>query len=95
MNALVENFQLFALIGVIAVVVAAQLDRRLGAGVGVVFYAALAVVGTEVYARGGQLGLGGFRFSQPVFYIFVAALFSISVLPVFLKRRRPPARVED
>lgn len=95
MDALVENFQLFALIGVIAVVASAQLDRRLGASVAVVFYAALAVVGTEVYARGGALGLGGFQFSQPLFYGFVAALFSISVLPVFFKRHRPRARVED
>lgn len=95
MDVLVENFQLFALIGVIAVVASAQLDRRLGAGVGVVFYTALAIVGTAVYARGGQLGLGGFRFTQPLFYVFVGVLFAISVVPVFLKRNRPSARVDD
>ena len=95
MDVLVENFQLFALIGVIAVVASAQIDRRLGAGVGVVFYTALAIVGTAVYGRGGELGLGGFRFTQPVFYVFVAVLFAISVVPGFVKRKRPPARVED
>ena len=96
MDALVQNFELFVVIGVIAVIAISQFNRMAGASIGVVFYIAMAVVGTHVYEAGGQIGIGGTRFTLPMFYGFVAVVAAITVLPAFLRRKgRPQAYVDD
>jgi hypothetical protein len=96
-DALVQNFELFIMIGVIAVIAIAQFHRMAGAMVGLVFYIAMAIVGTQVYQAGGQIGIGSWKFGLMEFYGFVLVVAGITVLPVLLKRGRgrPKARVHD
>jgi len=74
MQPLIDNFSIIMIVGVIAVVAVAQMNRLLGSIMGVIFWLAIAGLGTMVYDQGGGIGLAGMRFPQPVFYILCLIL---------------------
>src|SRR5689334_2922895 len=80
LDTLAENLSVFMMVGVIIVVGLSQINRRIGAILGVVFWSLVAVVGHHAYGRGGAIGILGIKFSEGTFYGLCAALAAINVV---------------
>lgn len=90
MEEIFTNLPVYMLIGIVAVVGASQVNRLVGAVLGVLFWAAVAVVGTAGYAAGGALGIGDLRLTQTMFYALCGTLAGFNVMMGYaaLKRSR-------
>jgi hypothetical protein len=92
-EAILKSLPAYMMVGIVIVVGLSQINRVLGAVLGVVFWIAVAIVGSFAYDQGGALGLLGMQFPRGVFY---ALCGTFTVLHVFgawtaLARRRSEA----
>lgn len=69
MQSVFANLPLVMLIGIGAVLIISQLRRLLGSILGVIFWGAMAVLGSFAYSAGFRIGLPGLPFSRPVFLL--------------------------
>lgn len=88
------------MVGIVIVIGISQVNRVVGAVLGVVFWIAVAVVGTFAYDQGGALGVLGIQFSRSLFYAVCAVFTILHVLGAWtaLARKRREAlrdRVTD
>ena len=91
MDTLVENLTVFMLIGIIVVVGVSQFDRVVGSVLGVLFWAAVALVGGYGYSQGGSIGISKeIQFAPAVFYGLCGVLIAANVaMGVAASKRRP------
>jgi hypothetical protein len=96
LDLLIPNFTMFMLVGIVLIVGLSQFHRTAGAALGAVFWAVVAVVGHEAYARGHRLGLGKVEFSEGLFLSLCAgfALMNIAIAWTAHRRRRPARRLD-
>lgn len=88
LDTLAQNLTFYMLIGVVIVVVISQINRKIGAILGIVFWGSVAIIGNHAYGMGGAIGIGGVRFSEPVFYGLCAFLAGINVLAAVTSKKR-------
>lgn len=81
MAEILQNLPVYMMIGIVAVIAVSQFFRIVGAALGVVFWIAVAVVGTFAYEQGHAIGFPGIRFSMPVFLLFCGGF---ALLHVFI-----------
>lgn len=74
LDVLLENFRMVLIGGILLVVVVGRLDRLIGASLGLVFAGGVALLGSQVYARGGAVGVAAFPLPPVGFYILCAVL---------------------
>jgi hypothetical protein len=90
-SSLLESLPMYMMIGIILVIGISQFNRIAGGILGVVFWGAVAVIGSAAYDQGGGIGVPGFRFSRELFY-GVCGLFSafsaFSAYTAYTKRSR-------
>lgn len=93
MEAILESLTVYMMIGIVIVVGISQFNRVLGSILGILFWIAVAAVGTTGYERGGAIGLLGIEFSLLGFYAFCGAfaLFNAFNLWMALQRKRRAA----
>lgn len=94
LDLLLANFRLVMVGGFLFVVGISQLNRIVGSVLGLAFVLLLAVLGTQIYARGGVVGLGFFPIGQGMFYVMcgVLAAFNGVGLWIALSERARQAR---
>jgi hypothetical protein len=90
MEALVERFSLIMIVGVLVVVGLSQVNRLLGAALGVVFWIAMAGLGLYIYDSGGAVGIASVRFPKAGFLALCGVLVAANAGMAFaaLKRRK-------
>ncbi|MEL6187316.1 MAG: hypothetical protein AAFU79_22045, partial [Myxococcota bacterium] len=71
---LLTNFRLVKVGGFLFVVGVSQLNRIVGSALGLAFVSLLAFLGSQIYARGGVVGLGVFPVGQAMFYVLCGVL---------------------
>lgn len=76
MDSVFSNLPLVMLIGIGVVLVISQVNRLVGSILGVIFWGAMAILGSFAYSAGYQIGLPGFPFSRPVF-LLVCLVFAL------------------
>lgn len=88
---LLESLPMYMMIGIILVIGISQFNRIAGGILGVVFWVAVAVIGSSAYDQGGGIGVPGFRFSRELFYgicgLF-AAFSAFSAYTAYTRRSR-------
>ncbi|MBI2373751.1 MAG: hypothetical protein HYV07_07120 [Deltaproteobacteria bacterium] len=96
MDALISNFSTIMIAGIILVVIVSNVNRLVGSVLGVAFWLGVAIVGTEVLARGHQLKLATITLSKPLFYGLCGILI-VSNAVMFLRTisRLKRAAAED
>lgn len=97
---LLENFRMLLIVGVLLVVGIGQVSRVLGTALGILFWGLMAAIGSQVYARGGALGILDFAFPPLAFYalcllMVILNLFSLRVSLAQQRRRRAEARARE
>jgi hypothetical protein len=97
-NDVLSSLPMYMMIGIIVVIGVSQFNRFIGGILGVIFWIAVAIIGSGAYDSGGAIGVPGFRFSQPLFYgicgLF-AAFSAFSAYTAWQKKARfkaPPPR---
>jgi hypothetical protein len=88
---ILSSLPMYMMIGIILVIGISQFNRMLGGILGVIFWIAVALIGTGAYEQGGGIGLPGFRFSRELFYGICAifALFSgFTAYMAYVKKTR-------
>ncbi len=97
MNELIERFPIVMVLGVLLVVGLSQINRLLGSILGVVFWIAMAAIGSFIYDAGGAIGIASVRFPQPVFLGLCGLLLVANLATGYnaLKRRRAAAEPID
>ncbi len=87
------------IIGIFVVVGISQLNRIVGSVLGVVFWIAVAAVGSLAYDQGGGIRLLSMEFSRSGFYLFCGAFVAFNVFNLYMalvrKRRRRMRRPLD
>jgi hypothetical protein len=63
-----KSLTLYMMIGIVIVIGVSQVNRIAGGILGVLFWTAVAIVGSGAYDKGGGIGLPGFVFPLPLFY---------------------------
>ena len=74
MQVLIDRFPIVMVLGVVLVVGLSQVNRLMGSLLGVVFWLAMAAVGTMIYDLGGAIGIASVRFPLPAFLGLCAVL---------------------
>ena len=94
---IIQNLPTYMLVGIIVVVGVSQINRLIGAGLGIVFWGATAYVGSVAYETGGELGVGSLRFGQTAFYALCITfmLFNVLLGYVAIKRKRQIPAYDD
>ncbi len=82
MATLVENWTTYLMIGIVVVVGVSQINRLLGASLGILFWIAMAVLGHFVYAAGAGIGFPGLIFPEWVFLLLCAGLIFTQVMMI-------------
>ena len=102
-DTLLDSFRPIMMGGILLVIGLGQVDRRLGAALGLAFWAFMAWLGHERYARGGAIGIGTFAFPEMVFYTVCAFLVAVNLFGLrasmlrdaHLRRRRALEEAEE
>jgi hypothetical protein len=87
LETLAQNLTIYMMVGVVVVVAISQVNRKLGAALGLAFWISVAVIGNQAYAMGGAIGIGGTRFSEPTFYAICAFLAAINVVAAVTSKK--------
>ena len=89
LDSVLQSLPIYMIIGIIVVVGISQFNRILGSVLGIVFWIAVAVVGTAAYDKGGGIQLLSMQFSKTSFYAFCGAfvLFNAFNLVMAVRRR--------
>lgn len=82
MATLVENWTTYLMIGIVVVVGVSQINRLVGASLGILFWIAMAVLGHFVYAAGAGIGFPGLIFPEWVFLLLCAGLIFTQVMMI-------------
>lgn len=93
-DALLDNFRLILIGGILLVVGLGQVSRIVSSILGLAFWVLVGVLGALVYARGGAVGLASFAFPAAAFYALcgLMAVFNVFALRQALARRRAQRR---
>jgi hypothetical protein len=76
----VKSLALYMMIGIVIVIGISQFNRLIGAILGVIFWIAVAIVGTSAYDQGGGVGIPGYVFPQPMFYTLCVVFGVVSAI---------------
>ena len=68
LDPLLDNFRTLMIVGIIVVVGLGQVNRVIGSVLGLFFWAFIAFLGGQIYARGGAVGIVDIIFPPAVFY---------------------------
>ena len=79
MQVLIDRFPIVMVVGVVLIVGLSQVNRLMGSLLGVVFWLAMAAVGTMIYDLGGAVGIASVRFPLEGFLALCAALVLANV----------------
>lgn len=88
LDTLAHNLTIYMMAGVVIVVAISQVNRRVGAILGIVFWLSVALVGRHAYSMGNAIGIANIRFSEPVFYGLCALLAATNVFAAIAAKRR-------
>lgn len=98
-DSILDSMVVYMIIGIIVIVGISQLNRTAGSALGIVFWVAVAIVGSAAYDRGGAIGfVGGVKMSLPVFLALCLALVAFNAFNLYKetqRKRRPPAGEVD
>ncbi len=86
-----KSLPLYMMIGIVIVIGISQVNRIVGGILGVIFWVAVAIVGSTAYDKGGGIGITGWVFPQPLFYtlcVVFAAISAMNAIRAWGKRRR-------
>ncbi len=96
---IVRDLPTYMLVGIVIVIGISQVNRVIGAILGIMFWALVAFVGSFAYDMDAALGIAGVAFSRSTFYLVCGAFAAFHVATAFVafraKRRRHRPVVED
>jgi hypothetical protein len=82
MDALVERWTTILMVGIVLVIGVSQINRIVGAMLGIVFWVTMAVLGHFVYAAGAGIGVPGVLFPEWVFLLVCAGFIGLQVFMI-------------
>ena len=94
----VDNLPVYMMVGIIVVIVIAQISRFAGSLLGVFFWVAVGYVGSTAYEMDGAIGIGTVRFSRTTFFGICAVLIAVNLAMAYgayRARKRGGAAVDD
>ncbi len=74
-----EGLPIYMMVGIVIVIGASQINRVAGAVLSVIFWGAVAFVGNAAYDAGHAIGIPGFQFPRPLFFVICAAFAAMHV----------------
>lgn len=83
MEEIYKALPIYMMVGIVVVIGVAQINRVAGAVLSVVFWTAVAVVGSAAYDAGHSIGLPGLEFPRVVFLAICAVFAGVQIFAAY------------